>query len=124
MLRTLLWFSFLVLPSQRFRSIRREWVGTSHGTRRFGTDFNWDFNVSLDEAVTPVIYNVSNLNLTDATHPHILRELRFHAGLALSPHLPVLPDFPIFLIFPTLIYDIDPGMPLTRWLVQEDGSLI
>jgi predicted dithiol-disulfide oxidoreductase (DUF899 family) len=26
----------------------------------FGTDFNWDFNVSLDEAVkSPVVYNVS-----------------------------------------------------------------
>lgn len=28
----------------------------------FGTDFNWDFNVSLDEAVAPVNYNVSHQN--------------------------------------------------------------
>lgn len=27
----------------------------------FGTDFNWDFNVSLDEAVAPNVYNVSAL---------------------------------------------------------------
>ena len=32
----------------------------------FGTDFNWDFNVSLDEAVqSPVVYNVSSSIFTN-----------------------------------------------------------
>jgi predicted dithiol-disulfide oxidoreductase (DUF899 family) len=30
----------------------------------FGTDFNWDYNATLDIAVALVIYNVSDLNRT------------------------------------------------------------
>jgi predicted dithiol-disulfide oxidoreductase (DUF899 family) len=60
----------------------------------FGTDFNWDFNVSQDEAVTPVVYNASNLNLTNGysylTFSEDSRPIRA------SPLLPTFPSSPTF----------------------------
>ncbi len=53
----------------------------------FGTDFNWDYNVTLDEAVAPVIYNISDLNFTNTCSYLTFSE---------EPRPVPLPNFPIF----------------------------
>jgi predicted dithiol-disulfide oxidoreductase (DUF899 family) len=58
-----------------------------------GTDFNWDFNVSLDEAVAPTVYNVSGPKLASNYSYFTFSEIPFSHLVFPASYIPLSLNF-------------------------------